>query len=286
MKGYEDWEGYAAAFNTDTWQTIYESGVSPMFDPSPLTAPVAAGKSLLAYDAVNPKRGKFRSNVEPEDRKQQEDKEVIYNWVRSYGEYYGKKFAVRVPFTCVKVDSDSLQPIVSERPTNDGGWTEMTEVLGLPNGGPLSLGVYEYLNFFRDDENKISPFVRFTNGVMLTINGLNKEDYLYKYSVLTGTPANGNGPPTGSPSSSICYQDNLTGILYVYYFDQWLPINQSCVLHGSGTPDLTGTVAISDFCPVYYDVNNGDIYIAGDSTYPTATGVDISSWDITASLDL
>ena len=286
LKGYEDWEGYAAAFNTDTWQTIYESGVSPMFDPTPLTAPVAAGKSLLAYDAVNPKRGKFRSNVEPEDRKQQEDKEVIYNWVRSYGEYYGKKFAVRVPFTCVKVDSDSLQPIVSERPTNDGGWTEMTEVLGLPNGGPLSLGVYEYLNFFRDEENKISPFVRFTNGVMLTINGLNKEDYLYKYSVLTGTPANGNGPPAGAPGGSICYQDNLTGILYVYYFDQWLPINQSCVLHGSGTPSLTGTVAISDFCPVYYDVNNGDIYIAGDSTYPTATGVDISSWDITASLDL
>lgn len=286
MKGYADWEGYAAAVNSETWQAIYESGVSPMLDMSSLGSALQAGLTLLPHDIVNPKVGKFRPNTQPVNVSKQEDKEAIYNWVRSYGEYYGKKFAVRVPFTCVRVDSDSLQPIVSERPTNDGGWTEMTEVLGLPNGGPLSLGVYEYLNFFRDDENKISPFVRFTDAVLLTIGGLNKEDYLYRYSVLGGSPATGNGPPSGVPGGSICYQDNLTEILYVYYFDQWLPINQSCVLHGSGAPSLTGEVLRADFCPVYYDNSDGDVYIAGNSTYLGTTGVNIASWNITASLDL
>ncbi len=288
LKGYVDWEAYCAAFNTDTWQTIYasESGISPLIDLAGIQAIKNAGKTPLPHDGANPKLGKFRSNIDSSTTAKQEDKEAIYNWVRSYGEYYGSKFAVRVPFTCVKVDPDSLQPIISERPTNDGGWTEQTTVLDLPNGGPLSLGVFEYLNFFRDESNKIGPFVRYEDAVLLSVSNLNKEDYLYKYGIISGTPASGNGPPSGSPSSSICYQDSLTDILYVYYIDQWLPINQSCVLHGSGSPSISGSQSISDFCPVYYDTKNGDIYIAGDASYTSPTGVDVNSWNIQASLDL
>ena len=283
LKGYTSWESYAAAHNTDTWQTIYESGVSPQIDIEPSKVVNTAGKAVLPHDVVNPKAGKFRTNIASVTTYKQEDKEAIYNWVRSYGEYYGRKFAVRVPFTCVKVDTDSLQPIISERPTNDGGWTEIDSVLDLPNGGPLSLGIYEYLNFFRDQENKIVPFVRFTDAVLLTVGGLSKEDYLYKYSILSGAPATGNGAPSGTPGSSLCYQDNLTDIIYVYYIDQWLPINQSPVLHGSGNPTMTGVQ--DNFIPVYYDTSDGDVYIAGDATI-TISGINIADWDITASLDL
>ena len=283
LKGYTSWESYASAHNTDTWQTIYESGVSPQADISQAIAVNQAGKAVLPHDMANPKAGKFRTNVASVTTYKQEDKEAIYNWVRSYGDYYGKKFAVRVPFTCVKVDADSLQPIISERPTNDGGWTEIESVLDLPNGGPLSLGIYEYLNFFRDEENKIAPFVRYADAVLLTVGGLSKEDYIYKYTLLTGTPDSGNGTPSGTPGSSLCYQDNLTDILYVYYIDQWLPINQSPVLHDSGNPTMTG--AQTNFIPVYYDINDGDVFIAGDATIGSS-GINISSWDITASLDL
>lgn len=287
-KDYSSWEAYAGAINSDSWRTIYPSGDGvPLQNSNQALQAVVSGKAILPHDIVNPQLKKFRENIDPASRRFQEDKEAIYNWIRSYStDFYGKKFAVRVPFTCVKVDIDSLQPIISESPTNDGGWTEMDTVLGLPNGGPLTLGEYEYLNFFRDSSNKIAPFVRYTDAVLKSVGGLSKDSYLYKYEVLTGTPASGNGPPSGLPSSSICYQDSLTDILYVYYFEQWLPINNSCVLHGSGTPTLSGTQTPATFCPVYYNVENGNVHIAGNSTYLGTTGVNVGSWNITASVDL
>ena len=286
-KDYSSWEGYAAAINSDSWRTIYPSGGPAIQGVEQAKTTVAGGKQFLPHDIVNPKLGKFRENIDPASRRFQEDKEAIYSWIRSYAtDFYGKKFAVRVPFTCVKVDVDSLQPIISESPTNDGGWTEVSGVLGLPNGGSLTLGQYEYLNFFRDSSNKITPFVRFTDAVLKTVGSLNKDYYLYKYEILSGSPDTGNGPPSGVPSSSICYQDNLTDIIYVYSFDQWLPINNSCVLHGSGSPTITGTQTPLTFCPVYYNVENGDVYIAGNSTYLGSTGVNVGSWNITASVDL
>ncbi len=284
-KGYSDWESYADAVNTDIWNTIYPSGGPAIVEFRQFKETYSAVKTVLPHDVVNPKLAKFRENIDPASRQFQEDKEAIYNWLKSYLDYYGKKFAVRVPFTCVKVDIDSLQPIVSERPVNDGGWTEVSSVLDLPNGGPLSFGVYEYLNFFRDDENKITPFVRFDDAVLKSVGNLTKDSYLYRYKILSGSPATGNGPPSGVPGGSICYQDLLTDIIYVYYFDQWLPINNSCVLHGSGTLP-SGTHSPATFCPVYYNVNNGDVKIAGNSTYLGTTGVSIGSWNITASLDL
>ena len=286
-KDYSSWEGYAAAINSDSWKTIYPSGGPAIQEAQQAATTVAGGKSFLPHDIVNPKLSKFRENIDPPSRRFQEDKEAIYSWIRSYAtDFYGRKFAVRVPFTCVKVDIDSLQPIISESPTNDGGWTEVSSVLNLPNGGPLTLGQYEYLNFFRDSTNKITPFVQFNDAVLKSIGNLNKDYYLYKYDVLSGSIASGNGPPSGSPSSSICYQDALTDILYVYSFTQWLPINNSCVLHGSGAPAISGAQTPETFCPVYYNVENGDVYIAGNSTYTSATGVNVGSWNITASVNL
>lgn len=279
LKGYVDWESYAAFYDTDTWQTIYRATEDkPMIDLSNIGTALSNNLTPLAIDAASPHHSKQKASVTPLYHRKQSDKEAIYNWVRSYGDYYGKKFAVRVPFTCVVVDNDSLQPIISEQPT-DGGWTEVSGVLGLPNGGPLSAGVYETLNFFRDDENKIGAFVKFNNAVLKTVKNLPRESYLYYYKIFSGTYDSANGPPTGTPTSSILYRDNLTESLYVYYFDQWLPINQSPILHDSGVPD-TGIFNKRDFAPLYYDVDSQTVYVAGDSSYLSSTGVNVNDWDI------
>ena len=86
-----------------------------------------------------------------------QDLERVHSWLLEYAEMYGIKFAVRIPFTCVKQDGESGQIITSEQPSQDG-WTEFSTVLGLPNPSVT-------IDFFRNDSQKIESFVRYNNFV-------------------------------------------------------------------------------------------------------------------------
>ena len=288
LSSYTNWEAYAYAAQTDTWSAM-PSGAVAQKDASVLQS-LVEGRARMPQDLSNPKVSKIRKDTESLANRQISDMQAIYNWVRSYAtDYYGKKFAVRVPFTCVVLDTDSYQPIISESPTNDGGWTEVLNVLGLTNNGPLTLNSDDPLNFFRNEEQRITPFVRIDNAINLDVSNLPKDSYFLVWSITSGTPASGSGPPSGVPSAgAICYQDTLSGIIWVYYFNEWLPINEVCMLGGEGAPgaELEGSFTIANFCPVYKDLDSGIVYIAGDSTYTSSTAVTVDSWDIQATLYL
>jgi hypothetical protein len=96
------------------------------------------------------------------------DLETIYNFVLTYArDYYGKKFAVRVPFTCARIDDESFQTQTTESPS-DGGWTEHPNVIGLANPG--------LMDFFKDDSGRIMPFVRYDTE-RIEISNIAEEDY-------------------------------------------------------------------------------------------------------------
>lgn len=176
LVGFQDWQTYSQSFESDIWLTalkpLNKGGVR-------VANGIDAVAKALPHDFVNPALDRFGDLNESPAQKIIEDKERIYNWVKSYAEeYYGKKFAVRVPFTCAYLDTDSLQPIISERPINNGGWTEVSNVLGLVNNGPLATGVYDYLNFFRDDENKILPFTYISGVSGVDVSELDRGTYI------------------------------------------------------------------------------------------------------------
>jgi len=287
LSSYTSWESYIYAAHTDTWKAMPAGSVASK-DIEAIEF-LTEGRARIPQDLSNPKLSKIRTDTDSLATRKISDMNAIYNWVRSYAsDYYGKKFAVRVPFTCVTLDSDSYQPIISESPTNDGGWSEVGNILGLTNNGPLTLDSDDPLNFFRNEEQKITPFVRIDNAVNLDVSNLPKDSFYMIWEITSGTPATGNGPPSGAPGSSICYQDNLTGIIWVYYFSEWLPINEVCMLGGQGAPggDLVGSLTQGEFCPVYKDLDSQTVYIAGDSNYTSPTTVTVSDWDIQATMYL
>lgn len=278
---FNEWHSYIQENETDTYLAM--SGFEALNDMSRSVAALPAGGKNLPRDFVNPKVNKFKPDADPQGQREIQDRAAIYNWVRSYNDYYGKKFAVRVPFTCVVYDPDSLQPVISEAPTNNGGWTEVSTVIGLKNNGPLTIATFDELNFFRNAENKITPFVGYDNAVYLSTTNLDKDAYFWKYTILTGSYDSGDGPPVGAPGTYTVYRDNISEIIYTYFVDGWFPISEVCVLQGSGTPS-TGLYELNEFCPLYVDTQTDTVYLANDVTYGAQANV--SSWGITLDIKL
>jgi hypothetical protein len=110
--------------------------------------------------------------VDPIHNQIQEDTEKIYQWVSNFAKnYYGTQYAVRVPYSCVYLDQESNQLLLSEEPTQDGGWTEEATVLGLPLNS-------DELTFFRNDTNKIETIVAYTGIAGLDASAFDPESYV------------------------------------------------------------------------------------------------------------
>jgi hypothetical protein len=105
---------------------------------------------------------------------QLQDMQTIYNWVLGIArEYYGRKYMVRVPYTAAKLETVSNRIVTSEEPT-DGGWTEYGSVIELSNPSV-------YLDFFRLDDSRIRPFVKFNQAEKKSLSALDPNDYIILY---------------------------------------------------------------------------------------------------------
>lgn len=158
LGGYDSWMIWGTQFGTDIVKHFAsgnpkDGDLAGLIDFKNGLKALENKLNLLAMDIANLKIGIVRDAEEITDR----DLHTVYNWVLTFArDFYGRKFQVRVPYTCIKYDSESDTFITSEQPS-DGGWTEVNNVIGLNNPGST-------LDFFRlEQDNRIGNFVLFDN---------------------------------------------------------------------------------------------------------------------------
>ena len=278
LGGFDSWHTFIDSFPTET-SNLVPANEKSSSNIDLLLQAAANSNVQLPRDAVNPHITKFKASNDNKGSRIKKDVQSIYDWVNRYAtEFYGKKFAVRVPFSCCVQDADTLKIRRSDIPNNNGGWTEQPCVLGLPNN-PFGFGSFEFLNFFRTEDGKIRPFVRFEKGVLKEVSGLGKDDYFYFYNIPPASLSafdTGNGPPSGTPTTSSAYIDLLNGSIYSYNHNEmlWTLLNSACVLSDSGSPPISEIRL--DCLGLYVDIDTCDVYI---STDPAPSEVD-GTWDV------
>ena len=145
ISGMDTWLMFVSAVATDTgtlMQALNGGGVWSIETLIKLIDLLAAGE-VLSRDMIQQVVGKMP--LDPNAARflaglQQGDWETIFAWVSAFAtEYYGKKFQVRVPFTCARQDDESDNILTSESPTQ-AGWTDQPYVLGLANSRISPLG--------------------------------------------------------------------------------------------------------------------------------------------------
>ncbi len=91
----------------------------------------------------------------------EQDINSIYQFVLGIAQkYLGKTWAVRVPAVYGFYDAESDTPFYSDEPGQDGGWTEMSTILDIPNPSAS-------LDLFTNEKNKILPFLKFDGNASL-----------------------------------------------------------------------------------------------------------------------
>ena len=116
-------------------QGIANSG---FFDPLKLplvdgiSLPSPQDEYLLEYSNARGLKDKSLGMLDRQSMLYQ-DLKTIYEYLNDIAEkYYGKSFAVEVPYVCRSVDTDTQQVIYSDLPSTDGGWVD--ECIELPVG--------------------------------------------------------------------------------------------------------------------------------------------------------
>jgi len=165
--GLDQWLSWAGHAKTDLWKTI-SVALGGLWDAQHMVALIKAisGDNFRADDLIA--TGKLQASNLGFDY---EVIQIAYAWIKKYAEeYYGKKYQVRVPFTCGKVDGESGKVITSEEPS-DGGWTEVTPVIGLSHPSI-------YTDFFTLEDGRLGAFCRFDNADGLQLVGLDANDFV------------------------------------------------------------------------------------------------------------
>ena len=181
LSGFDSFQSIVTKYHTPIWIDVFLE-VLAMKDLALAANLIAVGANQAARDWLNPRRKCFfkldASPTGTEEQLKEHDRQLVFSFFQQYAqEYYGKKFAVRVPFTTAWLDYESRKAKIADQPTNDGGWTEATSVIGLPTASAA-------MNFFRDNVGKILPFVKFSNsGVtgeidVINITTLDPNNYL------------------------------------------------------------------------------------------------------------
>lgn len=169
------WEAYISSHLTESYQSISgelpesEMDLRDVYDMMDWMRPryrAFASRDLMSWSMAY-------SDLQDEVLvRRTQDKDKIFQFISNLlNEYYGKKFSVRVPYTSVVQDPESLVKTFSEQPTNDGGWTEETGIIGLPNGSAFT-------DFFTNEQNKLTAFARFNYASGLDLSNFSPEDYI------------------------------------------------------------------------------------------------------------
>lgn len=197
---------------------------------------------------------------------------VIFQWIQKYAqEYYGQQFAVRVPFTCCWPNHDLQDARMPEQPTNEGGWTEVCEVLGLPNNNYTIGYPHDMLHFFRTEDRKIAPFVHYSGAILLDTTQLPKDSFFYHWAAnaaFTLAATKGNGPPPPTGSANQVYIDLLTGMIFIANASgNFFRINELPIVIEAGSPTSPPepTINLPDEVPfLWVNTLNGCTYIVQD----------------------
>lgn len=164
------WSSYASSNDTELWQalSLNMKGLNDLTHLIKFVANIANINNLRAPDFVA-----ARKNAWPAQSSAVESEimEIAYAWIKKFSDdFYGKKFMVRVPYTCGRVDSESGLITLSEQPS-DGGWTEVTPVIGLSHPSTAS-------DFFTLQDNRLGAFCRFDNADDIESANLSPNDYV------------------------------------------------------------------------------------------------------------
>lgn len=171
LTGQDAWLAMASSIPSDLGLALNLNGVVDAQRVLNVLARVDFAHHLIVPGAVaGPVAAANFNDFENENNKMK-DLETIYNFVLNYArEFYGKRFIVRVPYTCARIEDESQQVVTSESPS-DSGWTEHPTVIGLAN--PL------FMDLFKDDANKVVPFVKFSSAkAEIEISNVQEEDYI------------------------------------------------------------------------------------------------------------
>ncbi len=178
-----EYELQAALSGQDAWLAIASSLPSDLGSQLELSGVLDAERILdvlnrvgFAHHLIGPgKKGGPAGEINFDDfeleAQKLKDIETIFNFVLNYArDYYGKKYLVRVPYTCCRIDDESRTTTCSESPA-DSGWSEYTTIIGLPNPS--------FIDIFKEDNGKILPFARFNNAnENIEISNVPEDDYL------------------------------------------------------------------------------------------------------------
>lgn len=269
IDGFNTWLSYTSAAYTDSYAVLNEKfdGI----DMGDVLAVLREGLNPLPRDARNPKIQKHIKNTDSEAEKYNNDEQTIYNFISKYAkDYYGKKFAVRVPFTSSWPDPEGSKYRFSDHPTNDGGWTEVTPVIGLPNSISLPFTNLQPMDFFKNEQNKITPFVRYDNAILYDISALDKNDFIFYCTIDPsdyGSIETGAGYPSSTPGAvdPKIYFDTANHDIYIYEISTttWHNLLSLCVHSDDDTPPVH--LAVDTFCPIYVDTDSGSVYISNQN---------------------
>ena len=171
--GIEFWITYASYNNTELWQALdvdLVSGSLAWLQIGALFVEVAktTNNTLRPMDYLSSRAKTFNANDDFEDM---EVCDVGFAWLKKYTtEYYARRYQVRVPFTCGRIDGESGIRLTSEQPS-DGGYTSATDVLGLSHPSA-------YTDFFLLDDNRLGAFCTFTNPEAIQCSNLSIDDFI------------------------------------------------------------------------------------------------------------
>lgn len=173
LGGFDAWmsyeaEGAATAVPTDIGVALNLQALVGVFGAQQLIAGLVAGNLPAPRDFAHIVRNAF-PGMAGNEGKVSEDIQAIFEWISIFAkDYYGKQFAVRVPYTCAYQDNESGTVINSELPSQDG-WTEHTSIIGLArNSIPMEK--------FKNDSYKYESMVRFENADTLAFNKFDQND--------------------------------------------------------------------------------------------------------------
>lgn len=243
----------------------------------------ANGEIGVARDMANPKKKQFVPlNALAIAGLVYEDLRTIYNLVLKYGrEYYGVKYMVRVPYTCVFPDVESIildpsstigyianKTVVSERPSNSGGWTEYNNVLGLP--------LYSYgIRFFTNEEGLIEPFIRHEE-YNTDLSNFNVDDFIVYWQVApeeatftknftgeVGEVTGEAGRGLSGETSNIIFDETNGNLFYKNAADEYVQVDLSA---STLEEDLTDDPPVDSFVrtssnPNTFRIWNGSSWI-------------------------